>query len=58
MPAVAVGFTLIGPAAPGRTTERFMADDIASLRRILAEVRTVAMVGLSGNWYRPYHAPS
>ena len=30
-----------------------MADDIASLRRILATCKTIAVVGLSGNWYRP-----
>ena len=28
-------------------------DDITTLRRILAENRTVAVVGLSANWYRP-----
>jgi predicted CoA-binding protein len=28
-------------------------DDIGTLRRILAENRVVAMVGLSGDWYRP-----
>ena len=28
-------------------------DDIPGLRRILREGRTVAMVGLSANWYRP-----
>ena len=30
-----------------------MTDDIPGLRRILSECRTVAMVGLSANWYRP-----
>lgn len=30
-----------------------MVDDIPGLRRILSECRTVAMVGLSANWYRP-----
>jgi len=30
-----------------------MADDIQSLRRILAENRTIAMVGLSADWFRP-----
>ena len=30
-----------------------MIDDIPGLRRILSEHRTVAMVGLSANWYRP-----
>ena len=30
-----------------------MVDDIPGLRRILSEHRTVAMVGLSANWYRP-----
>ena len=30
-----------------------MTDDIPGLRRILSEYRTVAMVGLSANWYRP-----
>lgn len=28
-------------------------DDISGLRRILTGVRTIAMVGLSANWYRP-----
>lgn len=30
-----------------------MTDDIPGLRRILSQYRTVAMVGLSANWYRP-----
>ena len=28
-------------------------DDIAGLRRILQDCRTIAVVGLSANWYRP-----
>ena len=28
-------------------------EDIAGLRRILGETRTIAVVGLSANWYRP-----
>ena len=28
-------------------------DDIAGLRRILAQIRVIAVVGLSANWYRP-----
>jgi predicted CoA-binding protein len=28
-------------------------DDIAGLRRVLKENHTIAVVGLSGNWYRP-----
>lgn len=28
-------------------------DDIAGLRRLLATSRTIAVVGLSANWYRP-----
>ena len=28
-------------------------DDIPGLRRILAQARTIAVVGLSANWYRP-----
>jgi uncharacterized protein len=28
-------------------------DDIAGLRRILAQSRTIAIVGLSAHWYRP-----
>ena len=30
-------------------------DDIAGLRRVLALSRTIAVVGLSANWYRPSH---
>jgi predicted CoA-binding protein len=30
-----------------------LVDDIAGLRRILATSRTIAVVGLSANWYRP-----
>ena len=29
--------------------------DIATLRRILGENRTIAVVGLSANWWRPSH---
>jgi predicted CoA-binding protein len=28
-------------------------DDVAGLRRILLDARTIAVVGLSANWYRP-----
>src|SRR4051812_11665396 len=28
-------------------------DDVAGLRRILDQCRTIAVVGLSANWYRP-----
>ena len=34
-------------------SSRAMADDINSLRRILHESRTIAVVGLSADWYRP-----
>lgn len=30
-----------------------MIDDVAGLRRILGQNRTIAVVGLSANWYRP-----
>lgn len=30
-------------------------DDIAGIRRILAQTRTLAVVGLSAQWYRPSH---
>ncbi len=32
-----------------------MIDDVAGLRRILLQNRTIAVVGLSANWYRPSH---
>jgi predicted CoA-binding protein len=32
-----------------------MSDDISTLRRILREGRTVAIVGLSADWHRPSH---
>jgi predicted CoA-binding protein len=32
-----------------------MSDDISTLRRILRECRTVAIVGLSADWHRPSH---
>jgi predicted CoA-binding protein len=31
----------------------YVTDDIAGLRRVLSDNHTVAMVGLSANWYRP-----
>jgi len=32
-----------------------MSDDISTLRRILRQCRTVAIVGLSAEWHRPSH---
>jgi uncharacterized protein len=32
-----------------------LVDDLAGLRRILRDCRTIAVVGLSANWYRPSH---
>jgi len=32
-----------------------MIEDIAGLRRLLQETRTIAVVGVSANWHRPSH---
>lgn len=32
-----------------------MIDDIAGLRRLLQDTRTIAVVGVSANWHRPSH---
>jgi predicted CoA-binding protein len=32
-----------------------MIDDIAGIRRVLMQNRTIAVVGLSAHWYRPSH---
>lgn len=34
-------------------TPDFLIDDIPGLRRVLARYRSIAVVGLSANWYRP-----
>ena len=38
----------VTPAAPMPVV-----DDIAGLRRVLAQAKTIAVVGLSAHWYRP-----
>jgi hypothetical protein len=40
-------------AGPSTGPTAAMTDDIASLRRILASSRTIAVVGLSAEWHRP-----
>ena len=37
----------------GLVTLMALVDDIAGIRRILRAYRTIAVVGLSANWYRP-----
>ncbi|MDE3011865.1 MAG: CoA-binding protein [Pseudomonadota bacterium] len=37
------------------TPAAVLADDVPSLRRILAQTRTIAVVGLSADWFRPSH---
>ncbi|GAB4169790.1 MAG: hypothetical protein Fur0039_08780 [Rhodocyclaceae bacterium] len=39
----------------GQTQGHRMIDDIAGLRRVLTENRSIAVVGLSSNWNRPSH---
>jgi predicted CoA-binding protein len=34
-------------------TSSYLTDDIAGLRRVLTRYRSIAIVGLSANWYRP-----
>jgi predicted CoA-binding protein len=46
----------LAPADAGSvdyTTPVPLVDDIAGLRRILTRARTLAVVGLTANWYRP-----
>jgi predicted CoA-binding protein len=38
---------------PSGHTDVPIVDDITGLRRILTQSRTIAVVGLSANWYRP-----
>jgi len=40
-----------GPSGHGDAVP--LVDDIAGLRRILTQARTIAVVGLSASWYRP-----
>ena len=42
-----------GPRSSHDSGVPALSDDIPTLRRILAEHRVVAMVGLSASWYRP-----
>lgn len=42
--------------APADTTPATsLADDVPALRRILGQTRTIAVVGLSADWFRPSH---
>jgi predicted CoA-binding protein len=43
------------PRRPCAIVGGTMSDDISTLRRILRECRTVAIVGLSADWHRPSH---
>lgn len=52
----AAGATSADAAATGHSANPArgrLVDDIAGLRRVLAQHRTIAVVGLSANWYRP-----
>ena len=42
-----------GARAAGTDASMALVDDISGIRRILLQARTIAVVGLSGNWYRP-----
>ena len=41
------------PRAETKLDDMHDGNDIPTLRRILRETKTIAMVGLSANWYRP-----
>ena len=42
-----------GTATSAASPRGRLVDDIAGLRRLLAQSRSIAVVGLSANWYRP-----
>src|SRR6185503_13071800 len=49
-PPAAVGH---GARPGGARASMARVDDVSGIRRILLQSRTIAVIGLSGNWYRP-----